>query len=254
MNKIITAIIFTIVSLTPVVLHADTIYFNNGGSIEGVIRGEDADNLQMDIGFGTITCSKRETKKIDRSTPEEIKAITEKWESKRKELKAGEEDFNRERQKRFAEYDEWIRQERERSERESREQGTIDLAKDYSSNSILVNALLNEKVNATLVLDTGASIVVLTRQKGEELGIDLTDTKHNMATLQLAGDHKVAAKMVMLKSVRINDIEVKGVLTGVLLDDSGIGFRDGLLGMTFLSKFNLKIDLKNMKMSLEKAG
>ena len=109
-------------------------------------------------------------------------------------------------------------------------------------------------MKATLVLDTGASIVVLTKRMGEELGLDLTDTKNSLATLQLAGDHRVTAKMVMLKSVRINDIEVKNVLAGVLLDDASIGLKDGLLGMTFLNQFNLKIDLKNMKMALEKTG
>ena len=113
---------------------------------------------------------------------------------------------------------------------------------------------MDDKAKATLVLDTGANIVVLTRHKGEELGLDLSDTTKNIATLQLAGDRRVTAKMVMLKSVRIKDIEVKDVLAGVLLEDAGIGFRDGLLGMTFLNKFNLKIDLKNMKMALEKSG
>ncbi|MDD5428539.1 MAG: retropepsin-like aspartic protease [Candidatus Omnitrophica bacterium] len=252
--KRITAIIVFLVFLAPSFLSADTVYFDNGGSIEGIIKSEDADNVQMDIGFGTITCPKREIKKIERSSPEEAVALTEKWEAKRQELKKSEEEFNLERQRRFAEYDEWMRQERERSEREARAQGTIDLARDYASSSILVGAVLNDKVNATLVLDTGASIVVLTKQKGEELGIDLTPTGNNLATLQLAGNHRALAKMVILKSVRINDIEVKDVLTGILLDDAGAGFRDGLLGMTFLSRFNLKIDLKNMKLSLEKAG
>ena len=35
-------------------------------------------------------------------------------------------------------------------------------------------------------------------------------------------------------------------------EEQGMGFKDGLLGMTFLNKFNLKIDLKNMKVVLEK--
>ena len=42
-------------------------------------------------------------------------------------------------------------------------------------------------------------------------------------------------------------------LAGVLLEDApGMSFRDGLLGMTFLSRFNVKIDLKNGKIALEK--
>jgi clan AA aspartic protease (TIGR02281 family) len=254
MNTKITIMIFAaLISFAPVAANADTIYFNNGGVIEGIIKSEDAGTIQMDIGFGTITCGKREIMKIIRSTPDEIDALTAKWKKKREELKKSEEEFNRERQKRFAEYEEWTKEERERKEKAGRGGGTIDLSRDYESRSILVKALLNDKVNVTLVLDTGASIVVLTRQKGEELGLDLNDTGNSVATLQLAGGHKVAAKMVMLKSVRIKDIEVKDVLAGILLEDAGQGIRDGLLGMTFLSRFSLKIDLKNMKMALEKA-
>jgi len=237
------------------IVYADTVYFKNGGSIEGIIKSEDAKNVEMDIGFGTITCAKQEIAKIERSTPDEKNALSEKWEGKKAELKKSEAEFTRERQRRFAEYEKWTDEERrQREAKESGAQGTIDLARDPESRSILVDVCLNDNVKATLVLDTGANIVVLTRQKGEELGLALSDNVHNIATLQLAGDRKVPAKMVMLKSVRIKDIEVRDVLSGVLLDDAGVGFRDGLLGMTFLSKFNLKIDLKNMKMVLEKAG
>jgi len=233
---------------------ADIIYLNNGGSIEGIIKSEDENNVEVDIGFGTITCGKREIKQIERSTPDDERSLTEKWEKKREELAKSEKEFIHERLRRFAEYDKWIEDEREKKAKELSSEGAIDLSRDYLSGNILVDATLNDKVKATLILDTGASIVVLSRRMGQELGIDLSDTKSNLATLQLAGNRKVMAKMVMLKSVRIKDIEVKDVLAGVLLEDAGIGFRDGLLGMTFLSRFNLKIDLKNMKMVLEKTG
>ena len=221
--------------------------------IEGIIKSEDADNLEIDIGFGTITCQRGEIKTVERSTPDEARALEDKWANKRDELKKGEEEFTRERQNRFAEYDKWIRDSQEKASQEALSQGSVDLTRDPDSRSILVGAILNDGVKATLVLDTGASIVVLTRKKGEELGFDLSDTKSNVITLQLAGSQKVAARLVMLKSVSIKDIEVKDVMAGILLEDAGIGFKDGLLGMTFLNRFNLKIDLKNMKMSLEKA-
>ena len=253
-TRAVVIIILVALSFVPAAfVGADTVYFNNGGTIEGIIKSEDASNVQMDIGFGTITCDKREIMKIERSSAADTEVLTEKWERKRQELKDSEEEFARERQKRFAEYEKQIREEREKKEKELTGQGTVNLARDLVSGNILVDSLVNGNVKAMLVLDTGASIVVLTRQKGEELGLDLSPDK-NIATLQLAGSHKAAAKMVMLKSVRINDIEVKDVLAGVLLEDPGIGFKDGLLGMTFLNRFNLKIDLKNMKMSLEKAG
>ncbi len=254
MNRKAVMLLFPCLILTaPLHSNADTIYFSNGGTIDGIIKGEDANSVKMDIGFGTITCLRREIIKVERSSPGEKVALTEKWKKKREELKAGEKEFDVERKKRFAEYEEWTNAERERVAKESSLQGTVDLIRDPDSSNILVNVLLNEQVKATLVLDTGASIVVLTRKKGEELGLDLSDTVNNIAMLQLAGEHKVAAKMVILKSVCIKDIEVKDVLSGVLLEDAGMGLKDGLLGMTFLNKFNLKIDLKNMKMALEKA-
>ena len=255
MKKIAVILIFAaFIYLIPDLLGADTIYFKNGGTIEGIIKSEDDNSVEMGIGFGTITCAKQEIARIERSTPDEKNALNEKWEKKKEELKVSESQFERERQKRFAEYDKWTREEEEIRAKEASGEKTVDLRRDSDTRSILVDACLNDNVNVTLVLDTGASIVVLTKRVGENLGIDLSDTKNNIATLQLAGDRKVPAKMVMLKSVRIKDIEVKDVLAGVLLEDGGMGFRDGLLGMTFLSKFNLKIDLNNMKMALEKAG
>ncbi|MDD5136971.1 MAG: retropepsin-like aspartic protease [Candidatus Omnitrophica bacterium] len=244
-------IIIALILFIPESLFADTVYFNNGGTIEGIIKNEDKSGIELDIGFGTIRCGMGEIKKIERSSNAEHKALTNKWDKKREELKASEEEFSRERRKRFDEYDKWLREERERKDAEEANRGAIDVRRDLTTHSILVDTVLNDKVAATLVLDTGASIVVLTRRKGEELGLDLT-TSGDIATLNLAGGRTVTAKMVILKSVRINDIEVKNVLTGVLLDDGGVAFTDGLLGMTFLSRFNLKIDLKNMKISLEK--
>jgi len=232
---------------------ADNIRFQNGGTIEGIIKTEDDKMVEMDIGFGTITCAKSEIAGVDRSSPDELGALSERWEKRREELKASEADFERERQKRYEEYDKWIREEEAKRAKETAGERTIELRRDVDTRSILVDTFINDKVNATLILDTGASILVLTKEKGLELGIDLTATKNDLATLQLAGNHRVTAKMVMLKSVRIKDIEVKDVLAGILLEDAGIGLKDGLLGMTFLNRLNLKIDLKNLKMSLEKA-
>jgi len=250
------AVVAIFVSLTIFVAGlavADTIRFENGGTIEGIIKAENEKTVEMDIGFGTITCAKSEIAGVDRSTPAEAASLSEKWEKRKKELKASEADFERERQRRYEEYDKWIREEEAKRAKGEKGEGAIDLRRDVDTRSILVDVLINDKVSTTLILDTGASILLLTKEKGLELGIDLTATKNDVATLQLAGDHRVTAKMVMLKSVRIKDIEVKDVLAGILLEDAGVGLKDGLLGMTFLNRFNLKIDLKNMKMSLEKA-
>jgi predicted aspartyl protease len=59
--------------------------------------------------------------------------------------------------------------------------------------------------------------------------------------------------MVILNKIKINDVEAKNVLAGIILEEnSGLMLRDGLLGMTFLKRFNFKIDRKNMKLVLDK--
>jgi len=129
----------------------------------------------------------------------------------------------------------------------------INIAREPGGKGIMVEVLLNDSVKVNLVLDTGASIVALSRKTGEELGMDLSDTKKDLIQMRLADGSSTMAKVIILKSVKVQDVEVKNVMAAVMLDEvPAIGLTEGLLGMSFLSKFNLKTDLKNMKMTLEK--
>ncbi|TAM34814.1 hypothetical protein EPN54_06375, partial [bacterium] len=62
---------------------ADTLYLKNGRSIEGVIGKEDADDVVLDLGFGAMKFSKDEIQRIERSSPQGVKLIRQKWEEKR---------------------------------------------------------------------------------------------------------------------------------------------------------------------------
>ena len=129
----------------------------------------------------------------------------------------------------------------------------INIAREPGGKGIIVEVLLDNKVKTNLVLDTGASIVALSRKIGEELGIDLSDTKKDVMEMRLADGRRTMAKAIILDSVKIQGLEVKNVAAAIMLDQvPAIGVTEGLLGMSFLSKFNLKTDLKNMSMSLEK--
>ncbi|MFA4981929.1 MAG: retropepsin-like aspartic protease [Candidatus Omnitrophota bacterium] len=231
---------------------ADTVYFNSGGTIEGVIKTESADSVEVDVGFGTITCNKDQIKEIYRSTAEELFALREKWENKKKELEAQEEEFFRERERRFTDYEKQIEEEQQRKTASESGKKEIKVKRDEGSHGIIVDALLNDSINVSLVLDTGASLVVLSKKIGEELGVDLADTTKDMAKLHVADNRAIDAKLFMLKSVRVQEAEVNDVMAAIIVDDiGGIGSKDGLLGMSFLGRFNLKIDLANMKMTLE---
>ena len=84
------------------------------------------------------------------------------------------------------------------------------------------------------------------------MDIDPND-KREIMELHLPGGRTVNAKAVILKSVSIGAVEEKDVLAAVLLEDVvDTGIKDGLLGQSFLNRFTIKIDLKIMKMYLEK--
>ena len=53
--------------------------------------------------------------------------------------------------------------------------------------------------------------------------------------------------------LEVQGVVAKKVEAAVLLDDTGgLGFGDGLLGMSFLKKFNFKVDQREKKLTLEK--
>lgn len=232
---------------------ADTLYFKKGNIVEGIITKETGDAIEIEMGVGTVAFKKSQILKIVRSTPEEQKILKARWKKEKQELQQQKKTLSEDREERFNEYEKWDRQERQRKEKETVEVKDIQAARDQLSDSVLVEVVLNDNVNAVLIFDTGASLVVLSKKKGEELGIDLTDKKKDVMELHLAGDRRILAKGIILKSLKVQDVEEKGVTAAVLMEDSpGIGFRDGLLGGTFLKRYNIKIDHKAMKLTLEK--
>lgn len=251
MRKLI--LLFIIIFLAPRA-NADTIYLKNGGSIDGIVEKEDGEKIELDTGFGSVIFTKQQVKNIEKASSEDNGKMMTRWQDKKAQLDAKAREFEEAREKRFKVASEHWKEDalRKRSNEEA-EIKHIQVARDERTRSIVVEALLNEDIKASLVLDTGASLIVLTKKIGEELGVDMTDTKSNIMEFRLADGRRAAAKAIILDSVRIQDVELKKVVAAVMLDQiKDPSLRDGLLGMSFLNKFNLKIDLKNMKITLEK--
>jgi clan AA aspartic protease (TIGR02281 family) len=236
----------------PLISVADTIYFNDGQTREGIIKSENDDSVEIDIGFGTVTFSKKNIAKTERSTPEETDAISQKWQTRQAQIRNNKDTFERERRKRFDEYDAWTKNSSKNNSDGDVKPGEAALLGDPTGNNFFVKATINDKIDTTLILDTGADVVVVSKKIGEALGVDLTDA-NQVTEFRLAGDRRVKARMVILNKIKINDVEAKNVLAGIILEEnSGLMLRDGLLGMTFLKRFNFKIDRKNMKLVLDK--
>jgi len=209
---------------------ADTIYLKNGRSIEGIIKSEDEDSIKLDIGIGTVGFKKSEIERITRSSEDESEQLRQNWERRRQETERKLEE-----------------------EAKMREQQPKRVEVSQEKGHIFVNALLNKKVSVQLLMDTGASAIVLTHKIGEQLGINTDNRKKDIVKLQLADGRKIDAKYISLKSVTVQGVEATNVDAAVLLDDVGDNnFKDGVLGMSFLNKFNFKVDQNNKQLILEK--
>jgi len=210
--------------------NADTLYLKNGRSIEGLIKKEDADNVDLEISFGSMKFSKKQIERIERSTPAEILSIRQDWADEK--IKA---------------------QERAREMEIIREHEPKQVSMDKQSGHVKVTTTLNGRVKANLILDTGSSLVILSNKIANDLGIDANGKDSNPIELIMADGRKATARMVILESVSVQDSEVGNIEAAIMPEKESANIpEDGLLGMSFLKKFSFKIDQKNDKLILEK--
>jgi clan AA aspartic protease (TIGR02281 family) len=225
-------LIFFLLFILTAKAEADTVYLKNGRTIEGIIKSETKDSVELDIGFGSVGFNKNEVERIYKSKPDETEAIRQKW---------GNDKIKREAR---------IKEERRKIELQPKQ---IEVSRE--SGHIFVAAKLNKKIDVNLLMDTGASMIMLTRDTAERLGIKTdSGSAKDIIQLQVADGRKVNGKIVVLDSVNVQGVEVKNVEAAVLFEDIGdTSFKDGLLGMSFLNRFNFKVDYKSGKLTLEKA-
>ena len=230
---------------------ADTLYLKNGRRIEGIIRSEEGDFINLEVCGGSVKFKKSEVDRVARSDLQEQGAIQKQWEEQKQDW-----------QKRVL-----IRERQEESKpksvdfKEEIRPKTVEFSDD--STSIMLPVTLNKKVEATLVLDTGASVIMLKREFAKKLGVDLNEMGHNMQVV-LADGRKTKARHIILESVKVQNVEATDVDASILLDEptreneqeferpASTIRGDGLLGMSFLKHFNFKIDHKEKKLILEK--
>ena len=114
---------------------------------------------------------------------------------------------------------------------------------------VILNVRINDKKTGRFLLDTGASSVTFSKEFAAKLNIDLNKARNITSTM--ANGSSVSAKAVILESVQVQNIREKDILA-VVLDKSPGENIDGLLGMSFLSRFILKIDADNNRIVFKK--
>src|SRR3989338_7198968 len=199
-------------------LLADTVYLKNGNTLEGFVEKESQDTIEFNLGYGSVTLLKGEIARVARSSTQESQVIWDEWNQRKKaETLRRPEEEKRERERK-AEADR-LREE-ERTKKGGGEYGPKEVRVSTQDGHFFVNVLLNGKVRARLLLDSGATMVALPKRVADQLGIDMNQLKKE--AVRVADGRVVESAKSLLESVEVlsetdNPADLKP--TGVKIDN-----------------------------------
>jgi|AntAceMinimDraft_14_1070370.scaffolds.fasta_scaffold12425_2 clan AA aspartic protease (TIGR02281 family) len=114
-------------------------------------------------------------------------------------------------------------------------------------NVVLLNVRLNDRTLIRMILDTGAKYTVITPDVARRLGLDLQGARRVPVT--------TATQLEMAALTTVDQIDVQGLVlrdveTAVINLPTALGV-EGLLGMSFLRKCRMLLDVPNRLFELE---
>ena len=118
-----------------------------------------------------------------------------------------------------------------------------------TSNGMTVKAVLNGSTSCLLAVDTGASMVVISKEMAKKIETNPNETIEDV-NFTLADGSMTKSDVIIVKSIRVGNSTAYNVPVAVADNPPGQGI-DGLLGMSFLGNFNIKMDVANEKLVLE---
>ena len=123
---------------------------------------------------------------------------------------------------------------------------TIELEK--VGNSYFVNAEINGKYKAKLMLDTGASGVLISQKLADKMNLKLSACGGMRSTL--ADGSRIPSKSTVLDKLKVGSVSAKKVSANIIEMKKSQNF-DGLLGMSFLQNFIFTIDTEKNLLRLK---
>jgi len=112
--------------------------------------------------------------------------------------------------------------------------------------NFLVDVLLDGRVKARLMLDTGASFITLSEEIGQKLGVFSSGASAEMPFNTAGGEEWMP--LVALKTVSAGEAQSQLVEASIAKHIKDI---DGLLGMSFLGDYRFEIDRTNKLLTLK---
>ena len=238
---------------------ADEIYLKNGKTIKGLIKKEADSYVEVEMGFGTIKFNKSKIKSIKRSDDEEVCRIEQNWkiEAQERVERHRQYELEQQKQKQIEQRSQQLKRylAEQQKEKQSEEKFSSIIKKSAQVTEIRcikkcgglgVIALLNGKMRVRLLIDTGASSILLRPRIAKELR---EGTKKAM--VEFADGSRSYARRILLDTVKVGDKTAKNVEALFIEDQKGHSGWDGLLGMSYLRNFRFSIDSAGRKLILE---
>ena len=115
---------------------------------------------------------------------------------------------------------------------------------------VVVAVSFNGKVDAMMVVDTGAALTVISENLAARLEIAANKVKQDIELI-LADGSRIPAKFVILDSLKVGGAEAKSVGAAIVKVKIPNGV-DGFLGMSFLKNFSFSMDMTKQKLILSR--
>ena len=146
----------------------------------------------------------------------------------------------------------YLERERDKYNERGSQTEKIETSVIVEGNHVLVPALLGyggKETEVLLLLDTGASVVVLHHEITERLNL----SKTQKGKLMIAGGQAIDADIVKLDYVKVGPFEKKNLYASVIKHDGPPVKHNGLLGMNFLQNYEYRIDYRKKVIEWKKS-
>lgn len=119
-----------------------------------------------------------------------------------------------------------------------------------SGKRIIISVTFNDSVTAPMLLDTGATGMLITPQLAEKLGVFEQDQARLLDEVNGVGSGSAPAIRTIIQKVEVGGAKDRFIPTAVLSRSLSKSF-EGLIGMDFMSNYSISIDNKKKVVVLE---